>query len=332
MKERYLNILKSIPGKKVGVIGDFIADEYLLGMTSRVSREAPVLILKYDSSNISLGGGANAVNNVKALGGEVYPISIVGNDDKGKAIVTILKEKGIATDGIISSQKRVTATKTRILAGGQNTTKQQVIRIDKEDDTPIDITLEDQLLSIINRKVDELDAIIVSDYSLGNITDRIINKINEVARDKGKVVTVDSRFNLLKFKWMTAVTPNTEELEWVLKDMSLPLGDINAGGNAILKAIEAKGILHTRGKEGMTLFEASGDVTDIDIYGTDEIADVTGAGDTVISAFTLALAAGATMIEAAQIANYAGGIVVMKSGTAVVRIEEIEKGINEDER
>ena len=328
-KNRLKNILKKFPKQKVMVIGDIVADEYILGMTSRVSREAPVLILKYDSQTVLPGCGGNAINNIHSLGGTVFPVGIVGDDDMGKKLIALLKEKGINTEGIVSDEGRLTPTKTRILAGGSNTTKQQVIRIDRENSNIVNKRIEEKLLKIFNGMSKMMDAILVSDYGLGTISKNILNSINRLAKSDKKVITVDSRFDILKYRHITAATPNTEEVEFAL-NITLNGNTINKHGRKILGQIKSDGLLITRGKEGMTLFEKDGGITDIDIYGTDEVADVTGAGDTVISAFTLALAAKASMREAARLANYAGGIVVMKSGTATVTTEEIENAIESE--
>lgn len=328
-KNRFKNILKKFSKQKVMVIGDIVADEYILGMTSRVSREAPVLILKYDSQTVLPGCGANAVNNIHSLGGTVFPVGIVGDDDMGRKLIALLKEKGIDTEGIISDEGRLTPTKTRILAGGSNTTKQQVIRIDRENSNRANKKIEERLLKIFNGMSKMMDAILVSDYGLGTISEKILNSINRLAKSGKNVITVDSRFNILKYRHITAATPNTEEVEFAL-NTTLNGNNINKYGRKILSQIKSDGLLITRGKEGMTLFEKDGKITDIDVYGTDQVADVTGAGDTVISALTLTLCSDASMKEAARVANYAGGIVVMKSGTATVTIEEIKNAIESE--
>jgi rfaE bifunctional protein kinase chain/domain len=325
-RNRLKGILKRFSKQKVMVIGDMVADEYILGMTSRVSREAPVLILKYDSHTVLPGCAANAVNNIYSLGGEVFPLGVVGDDEMGRRLMDFLKEKGIDTGGIISETNRLTPTKTRILAGGYNTTKQQVIRIDKENNNRIGKKTEGRLLRTFLQVSEIVDAILISDYGLGTISGDILNCINSLARKRKKIITVDSRFHMLKYRNITAATPNTEEVEWVF-NITLNGNNIKQYGRKILKQMGSNGLLITRGKEGMTLFEMDGDITDIEIYGTDQVADVTGAGDTVISTFTLALAAHAPMKDAARLANYAGGIVVMKSGTATVNPEEIENAL-----
>jgi len=268
------------------VIGDIVADEYILGMTSRVSREAPVLILKYDSQTVLPGCGGNAVNNIHSLGGMVFPVGVVGDDEMGEKLIALLKEKGINTEGIVSDEGRLTPTKTRILAGGSNTTKQQVIRIDRENSNIVNKRTEEKLLKIFNGMSKMMDAILVSDYGLGTISKNILNSINRLAKSDKKVITVDSRFDILKYRHITAATPNTEEVEFALNTI-LNGNTINKHGRKILGQI---------------------------------------------SAFTLALAAKASMREAARLANYAGGIVVMKSGTATVTTEEIENAIENEQK
>jgi rfaE bifunctional protein kinase chain/domain len=327
-KNRLKNILKRFSKQKIMVIGDMVADEYILGMTSRVSREAPVLVLKYDSQTVLPGCAANAVNNIHSLGGAVFPIGAVGNDEMGKRLICFLKEKGVDTKGIISDETRLTPTKTRILAGGYNTTKQQVIRIDRENTNSVGKKTEERLLKNFIQAAERSDAILVSDYGLGTISQKILNHINKLAKKKEKVITVDSRFDIFKYRHITAATPNSEEVEWAL-NVTLDGNNIRQYGKQIIRRIRGDGLLITRGKEGMTLFESDGDITDIAIYGTDQVADVTGAGDTVISAFTLALASKASMKDAARLANYSGGIVVMKSGTATVTTKEIENAIED---
>lgn len=311
------------------VIGDMVADEYILGMTSRISREAPVIVLKYDSHSVLPGCAANAVNNIHSLGGKVFPVGVVGNDNMGKGLINFFKKNGIDTRWIIQDKERLTPTKTRILAGGHNTAKQQVIRIDRENNKTISKKTEKRLLKIFLQISELVDAILISDYGLGTISGDILNSINRLAKRGEKIITVDSRFDIFKYCYVTAATPNTEEVEWAL-NTTLNGNNIKEYGMKILKQIKSNGILVTKGKEGMTLIEKDGNITDIDIYGTDQVADVTGAGDTVISTFTLALSAKASMKEAARLANYAGGIVVMKSGTAAVSQEEIEHVLNKE--
>lgn len=330
-KTKIIDAIKGFKRLKIGVIGDFIADEYIFGMTSRVSREAPVLILRYDSNILTLGGGGNAANNIYALGGSVIPITVLGKDEIGSKLKDIISMMSIDTSCIILDPLRVTTCKTRILAGGKNTTKQQVIRIDKEIDMPLDLKVERQVIEHIYKTSKEMDALIISDYGLGVITPNIVAVINELSLTGRHIITVDSRFNLERFYGTTASTPNIEEIE-LLASKPLSNGSEKAFCLKFIDMHKMKGILVTKGSEGMTLYESTGKVTNLDIYGSDQIADVTGAGDTVISVFTMAVASGMPMSIATVLSNYAGGIVVMKRGTAVVTADEIIDAVARDYR
>ncbi len=328
--ERLLDIVQTFPQRRIVVIGDLIADEYIMGFTSRISREAPVLILKFDSRHILPGGGANAVHNICSLGGTVFPIGLVGNDEPGKTLQKILRERGVDTSGILVSDRGYTSTKTRILAGGQNTIRQQVIRIDREGSLIVDSTMEKRIRDLLQANLSHADALLISDYGLGMCTENLIKYLNSLARKGHKIITVDSRYHLLHYRYATAYTPNEPEVEAALGWAPLTDATVIPAGRALLRKVKGQGVLITRGKRGMVLCEASGKETVIDIFGSAEAVDATGAGDTVIGTFTLALTAGATMEEAARLANYAGGIVVMKRGTAVVEVSELREAIIRD--
>jgi rfaE bifunctional protein kinase chain/domain len=314
-------------GRTVVVIGDLIVDEYLFGRPARISREAPVLILRFAEREISLGGAANAVNNVHALGARVVPIGVVGKDAAGDELIALLRTSGIPTDGIVMEPGRRTPVKTRIMAGGYQATRQQVVRLDREPTGEPQPISEDALVARLTALAERADAIIVSDYGYGTVTPRVLERIRVVARRSGAVVTVDSRYDLPRFTGLTAATPNEAELEALA---GVPADDeraVEKAGRQLLERLDARLLLVTRGSRGMALLEREGSTTFIPIHGTDEIADVTGAGDTVISAFTVALAAGATSVEAATLANVAGGIVVMKRGTATVSAAELAQAL-----
>ncbi len=327
---KLLEILNNFKGRKIGVVGDLVADEYIFGMTSRVSREAPVLILKHDSRKVILGGAANTVNNLHAMGAEVLPIGVLGEDDTGREMLSIMKEKGIDTSGLINDETRHTNTKTRIMAGGLHTVKQQMIRIDKEDGCQVSTSTEALLLKRLIERLDGLDALIVSDYGCGVITAAIIRKINDIAAENKRIINVDTRCNIKKFRGVTIITPNEPEAEEAVGFLIDTDDDVVKAGKNIKEAGCCENLLITRGKKGMALFEGDKAVDLIPVFGSDEVADVTGAGDTVISAFTMAMAAGAGFGDATRISNYAGGIVVMKSGTATVTTDELSKAIESD--
>ena len=312
----------------VVVIGDLILDEYKFGRPARISREAPVLILRFTERELSMGGAANAVHNVHALGARVIPIGIVGKDTAGDELTALFRAAGIATDGLVMEPGRRTPMKTRIMAGGYQATRQQVVRVDREPDGEPQPTTEDALLSRLTSLAARADAVIISDYGYGTVTPRVLERVRIVARRADAVVTVDSRYDLPRFTGLTAATPNEAELAALAGGPADDERAVEKAGRQLLERLDARFLLVTRGSRGMALFEREGSTAFIPIHGTDEIADVTGAGDTVISAFTVALAAGAAPIEAATLANIAGGIVVMKRGTATVPAAELAQAIS----
>ncbi|MCL6582855.1 MAG: bifunctional hydroxymethylpyrimidine kinase/phosphomethylpyrimidine kinase [bacterium] len=325
---RLTAILDRFSSKKIMVLGDLIADEYLFTHCSRISREAPVLILKYESRKIVLGGGANAVHNVCSLGAKVVPLSVVGEDEMGEYLLSLMQGKGISTDLVYRARGYQTTTKTRVLAGSHHTAKQQVVRIDREMQTPVDGEVEEFIIQSLAENIDLVDALLVSDYGLGVCSARVREAVSQLAAEQpSRIITIDSRYELLSYRRATALTPNEPEIEQALGRKLKTEDDLKLCGQMALDKTGSKNILITRGQRGMFLLEQTGDFHFIPIYGQDEVADVTGAGDTVISTFTLALSAGATPLEAAQLANYAGGIKVTKSGTAPVFWQELRDAV-----
>lgn len=318
-------------GRRVLVLGDLIADEYLLGTTHRVSREAPVLILRHRSREVKLGGAGNAANNVRALGGEVSVLGLLGDDDAGREVLDLLQERGIDASGVVRLPEIETTVKMRILAGQTNTTMQQVIRIDREGEGGVPRETADRLARALRERAETADAILISDYGLGAVGPVIIQAVNALAEEKcasngGLPLLVDSRHGLIGFRGVTAVTPNEAEMRAVLEGrqgVALSNDDLFRETEALRERMGIQGLLLTRGKHGMVLFEAGRPPQSLDIFGGDDVADVTGAGDTVIGAFCLSLAAEAGMREAARLANIAGGLVVMKRGTATVSQREL---------
>ena len=314
-------------GRRVVVIGDLILDEYLFGKPARISREAPVLILRFAERQVFLGGAANASHNVHALGARVTPIGAVGLDGAGEELLALFRGVGISTDGIVTESGRTTPMKTRIMAGGYQATRQQVVRLDREPAGELQPTTEDALLERLTALGARVDAIVVSDYGYGTVTPRLFEHLKTLARRANAVVSVDSRYQIPRFTGVTAATPNEAELEQLT---GVPADDertVEKAGRQLLERLDARLLLVTRGSRGMALLERDGATTFVPIHGTDEIADVTGAGDTVISTFTLALASGATPLQAATLANVAGGLVVMKRGTATVLPSELRQAI-----
>jgi rfaE bifunctional protein kinase chain/domain len=329
--ERLLSLIDSFKGRRILVIADFVADEFLYGRVQRVSREAPVLILEYDSTDVRLGGGANAVHNIHTLGGKPAPVGVLGKDDHGRRLRGILREAGIPASQVFDDASYLTPVKTRILAGGVHTTKQQMVRIDNTSRLSPTSPIHRQVLRALKEVKGRVDGVLVSDYGFGLVTEQVVDASCAFARKRRIPVTVDSRYALLSFRGMTAVTPNEPEVEAALRTT---IGNntkrLESAGRSLLRRIGASAALITRGSEGMALFEPRRPALHIPIYGSDQVADVTGAGDTVIATFTLSLAAGATPAEASFLANYAGGIVVMKRGTATVSHGELTRAVTMD--
>ena len=315
-------------GRHVVVVGDLILDEYLFGKPARISREAPVLILRFAEREVYLGGAANAANNVHALGARVTPVGVIGADGAGEELVALFRASGIDTEAIVTENGRTTPMKTRIMAGGYQATRQQVVRVDREPTGEPQPTTEDALLARLEALGTSVDAIVISDYGYGTVTPRIFEHLKAIARRAGAVVSVDSRYQMPRFTGVTAATPNEAELEHLAGGPADDERAVEKAGRQVLERLDARMLLVTRGSRGMALLERDGATTFIPIHGTDEIADVTGAGDTVISTFTLALASGATPLQAATLANIAGGIVVMKRGTATVLPSELRQALS----
>ena len=325
--QRLRQTVAAFRGHTVVVVGDLIADEYLFGKPARISREAPVLILRFTEREVGLGGGANAAHNVHALGSRVVLIGVVGRDAPGDELLGLVHAAGMPTDGIVTENGRPTPVKTRIMAGGYQATRQQVVRLDREPEGDLQTITEDALVTRLTGLAERADAILVSDYGYGTVTPRVFERIRAIARRTGAVVSVDSRYQLPRFTGVTAATPNEAELEQLAGTAVDDERGVEKAGRQLLERLEARLLLVTRGSRGMALLERDGGSSFIPIHGTDEIADVTGAGDTVISTFTVALASGAAPVDAATLANVAGGIVVMKRGTATVSPAELAQAL-----
>jgi rfaE bifunctional protein kinase chain/domain len=328
-KTRLLNLIDRFAGKKIAVWGDFILDEYLFGRTRRISREAPVLILSYQRGEFSLGGAGNSVLNLKALGASPLPIGVVGQDEPGQRIIDILESHQISSRYLIISREYQTPIKTRILAGEENTKKQQILRIDKESSVPESGRLGQKLRANLEAVRKLFAALLVSDYNYMAVKTDIFAAVTPSFIKAGLPVALDSRFRLLQFAGMTAATPNEPEVEEALKiELNDNLALLQRAGRRLLQKLRSPALLITRGSRGMVLFERGKAPFFVPIHGPSDIVDVTGAGDTVISVFTLALASGATFREATRLANYAGGIVVMKKGTATLTPAELRESIS----
>jgi D-glycero-beta-D-manno-heptose-7-phosphate kinase len=315
--------------KTVVLFGDFVADEFQFGEISRVSREAPVLILRHRETQLVPGGGANAANNLAALGARVFPISAVGDDLAGDALIDYFRGKRVDTTGLVRAKGWTTPTKTRFLAGWAHTVGQQVLRVDREPQSPLPEAVHKKLHAKLRAKLRSANALAVSDYGFGVASPALVR--DAMAKQKNApLVTLDARHNLHAYAkaGVTSATPNEAELE-AQHHVSIGqnLSELTRTGAATLAEMKLRALLVTRGRHGMALFEPEGRLTQISVHGSDQAVDVTGAGDTVLATYTVALACGASPLEAAHIANIAGGLVVMKRGTATVTREELLSAI-----
>jgi rfaE bifunctional protein kinase chain/domain len=323
---RLQDVIDRFKGKRIVVVGDLVADVFVYGEISRISREAPVLILNHRETQVVPGGGANAIHNLWALGAKPVPVGVVGDDAEGQQLLGYFSNLGIDVSGIAIAKSLRTPSKMRILAGAVHSQRQQIVRLDSG--SPLE---DEKIRNAVKRKLKvalkEADALLISDYGYGLATPEIVSS----TRRKSLTATLDSRFSLMNFSGMTAATPNEPEVEAAL---GISIGNdqkkLEWAGRTLLRKLKHDAVLITRGKDGMALFERAKKTAHIPIHGSDEVADVTGAGDTVIATFTLALAAGASHYQAAQLANYAGGIVVMKHGTRPVTHHELIEAVNRE--
>jgi len=322
--ERLKRIVESFSKVTVTVVGDLVADEFIFGEISRVSREAPVLILKHRERTVMPGGGANAVHNLADLGVNVLPVGVLGDDEPGRLLLKVFRQKHIPLSGVLKAKGYTTVTKTRVLAGMAHTARQQVVRVDKEPATEPNSHLQNELILAAREYARASDALLISDYGYGSATPEILNAIRKKGGLQRLPVVLDSRYRMLQYSGVTSATPNEPEVEEAL---GIQIGHdwqkLCSAAEQIMDRMKLESVVITRGRDGMVVFARARKPVDIPIVGSDQIADVTGAGDTVIATFTAAMGAGASAEEAAQLANYAGGIVVMKRGTATVSHPEL---------
>lgn len=317
-------LLDTFPARHVLVLGDLVADEYLYGETDRISREAPVLVVRHESSEVKLGGAANAAANARALGAEVTAVGALGEDAMGAELRRLFEAAGI---GLRAAAAPATETKTRILAGGINTTRQQMLRVDRGNVRPLSEAVAQGLVEHLRGAAAEADIILVSDYGSGVVSEPVRAELHRLAAEKR--VCVDSRFGLQSLAGFYSAKPNEPELQ-MLTGVDVSTDEaLRRAGTEALDLLECAALLVTRGRQGMVLFEKSGPVF-LPVHGARDAVDVTGAGDTVMAAFTLALAAGATALQAALLANVAGALVVQKQGTATVPLPELRAELERD--
>ena len=330
MTGRLLDLIESAAGRRVLVVGDLIIDEFVHGRPERMSREAPVLILQHADTAVRPGGAGNAAANAAALGGRTSLVALSGDTARDARVAEALE--GVDLGGLVRAAGYRAPLKTRILAGGLHAASRQVVRIDRDARMPSDAGVQAAVESAVLRELGTADAVLVSDYGAGLVTPALVARIREAAAQadppRAVPVVVDSRRGLLGYTGVAAATPNEPEAEAAL---GFRIGDdpqrLERAGRELLERLQAGGLVLTRGSRGMAVFVPGRPTLHIPVFGTDEVADVTGAGDTVIAAVTLALAAGAALDDAARLANYAGGVVVMKRGTATVSAAELRRAV-----
>ncbi len=323
---RLRKLIQSFAGKRVLVIGDMVADEYLIGNPTRISREAPVLILELSEERTVPGGASNVAVNACSLGSQVFLAGVIGDDLPGYKFRQAINAWQMNQDGLIADKTRPTSTKTRILAGSSQVVQQHIVRLDRVDTSDISEPGKSQIIEYIQQTLPQIDAVVLSDYENGMISPEIIESCIPTARALNKVVVVDAHGSLFRFQGVTALTPNQPEAELALGRAIITQADLDEAGRRLLEGSNAQGVLITRGSEGMCLFEVGKPPLHIPLHPwpfASEIVDTNGAGDTVAATFTLALTAGASMPEAAYLANAAAALVVRRMGCASNTPEEL---------
>lgn len=323
-RHRAQQIINKFTDRRIVVLGDLMLDEFIWGEVRRISPEAPVPVVEVKRETWHLGGAGNVVSNLLGLGARAFPVGIVGDDGAAAQLRNRFAELGADTSGIITDSSRPTTRKTRIVAHSQ-----QMVRADREDRAPIKEDAENRIISAFIDALENTDAIIVSDYDKGLLTPRVLGAAIGAAQAQGKIVCLDPKIrNFNHYRKVDVITPNQLEAERVTNIEIIDESSLSAAAHCIRDMLDCKTVLITRGEHGMSLLDRQGEITHIPTVAR-EIYDVTGAGDTVISAFTAALAAGATATDAAWLANVAGGVVVMKRGTATVSCAELNQALTD---
>ncbi|MBE3558762.1 MAG: bifunctional hydroxymethylpyrimidine kinase/phosphomethylpyrimidine kinase [Ktedonobacteraceae bacterium] len=323
---RLRSIIGNFKNKRMLVIGDMVADEYLIGRPTRISREAPVLILELDQERIIPGGAANVAVNARSLGAEVLLAGVVGDDAAGRSLRSAVAELGMQQKGLYTDTTRPTSTKTRVMAGSTQLVRQHIVRIDRVDTSEVGEPYKGQIIDYVKQVIPSVDVVMLSDYENGLISPAIIETSISLARELHKVIVVDSHGSLFRFQGVTALTPNQPEAELTLHTTIRTMDELNEAGQRLLEGCHTQGVLITRGGEGMSLFESGKPPLHLPIHRlpqASEIVDTNGAGDTVAATFALALVGGASMAEAAHLSNAAAALVVRRLGCASNTPEEL---------
>lgn len=329
MKKELEPIIGQLRGQRILVIGDMVADIYLDGRISRISREAPVLVLEQAGEKIVAGGAANVVNNIATLGGDVFAVGLLGLDHAAKGLKAALEKNGAHTGGLFCDEKRPTISKTRVIAGGRATVSQQIVRIDKESKEPMAPAFESEILQYIEGLLPDIGGVVISDYGSGTVTPAIREHLIRWCRRHDVPSLVDSRYDVRSFRGICYVKQNDAELAAAVGRELLTEEDIFEAGQELLDDLRADGVLVTRGEYGMILLEKDGAIHNIPVSDKSEVFDVSGAGDTCVATMILALAAGTEPARAAELSNIASGIAVRKLGTSTVSAEELQGALNQ---
>ncbi len=327
MKEDLFSLLDELEGLRILVLGDVVADIYMLGSISRISREAPVLVLEQQKETVVAGGAANVMNNIATLGGSVFAVGLMGNDSGGAGLRKALQKNGVHLEGLFADESRPTIAKTRIIAGGRATVSQQIVRVDRECHEPMTEAHEKELLKYIKSILPQMQGIVLSDYGSGTVTPKLRQELIKFARERGIPSMVDSRYDVKSFKGIGFVKQNDAELSAAVGRELPDEGAVIEAAQELLEELSAEGVLATRGELGMVLVEKDGAVHVIPVSDKSEVYDVSGAGDTCVAAMILALAAGCSPDKAAEFSNIASGIAVRKLGTATVSAEELRQAL-----
>lgn len=327
-REKLISSIKKISEPRVLVVGDLALDEMIYGDTERISREAPVLILQHTHTKLILGGASNAANNASVLnGGKAAVIGVTGDDYQAQQLIETFRKANVKTQYIVKDKTRKTTTKTRISGSCSQSITQQIVRVDRQTNEFICEETEKLVINNIEKAIPDYDAVILSDYHIGTLTQKVIEKTIELANKYGKTIVVDAQKDLDKYKNITAMTPNLPDTQkFVGEKFGLFIKDensMNQAGKKLLESTNAKSVLVTCGADGVIVFDSNGEISRIPVFNKSEVFDVTGAGDTVTATFTMALASGVEPKYAAIIGNIAAGIVVKHFGCATTTVDEI---------
>ena len=328
-KEELLKLIDNLKKPSVLVIGDMAIDEMVYGTTDRMSREAPVLILRHYNTKIILGAASNAAHNISSLNcGKVSVIGTYGDDYYAPILLKAFQDAGVNTDYMVKDSSRATTVKTRISGSCSQSVTQQIVRIDRETVTELSKDTEEKVIAQMEKAIPLHDAVILSDYNIGLLTDNVIKKAIEISKKFNKIIVVDSQKDLTRFQGVTSMTPNQPDTEKYVGFFINDFETLKQAGKDMLSKTNAESVLITLGGDGMALFEKNGNFVKVPVFNKTDVFDVTGAGDTVVATFTLAMAAGLSKKNAAILGNLAASIVIRYFGCATTTVDVLRDAIN----